>query len=534
MSSIRENVKDAKRREIISYGAKPIYDGDPAGYDFQRATFILGLLKGIKRFMDRHGRSFDNLLVAQGSDKEFLFTSDGDPEITLYYSYNKYGFKTQLYIGWVKTNPREFAKLPPDEQDAILNRGKTLDVWSLWKGERSLTLMAHAFGKLSQTEVRDALNGKLGSSLRKHASTIPVNSGYLKEFGSFVKAMKEIGLAETKQLAKDMTDAFKHGAIKAILTDIKAYGVESTLVRKQLDILKSKGANWSELDAIERSIKASAAARKAKEVDESSDWHAMIENLKDRVRDALEKREYQQALIMMDNLWWNSDGGRVNLGIDLDEHKVGLIREMLQMIQSNETLIAHGAVICLQDTLRMDWPDLSIIRRSTDRELTKHAEPQDHIFEQEASTEYPYPASEILGRLDIGHPLGLYYGIQALRYDGVKDSIILGAMKPYDKRLADWLDPVLAAAKNHKDWVAQVVNLMMMGANWPHLKAMIEKHRDLIIRHLLQEYKTIMDSNDWIAVKLSNLGGKLNLIRQAGYDWPELGMIEKSIEAGHK
>lgn len=266
---------------------------------------------------------------------------------------------------------------------------------------------------------------------------------------------------------------------------------------------------------------------------ESSDWYAMIENITDQVRDALEKKDYWRSLTRMDDLQWN-DPGKVRLGIDLEQHRKGLVREMLQLIKSGEMLIPYGAAKCMLDNMDVTWPELDVIRRSTYNDLTKNVDPQPDIFEQEGITEYPYPIGEILGRMDIGNPRGLYHGIQALRYDGVKDSIILGAMKPYDERLADWLDMVLTAARDHRDWVTQAVDLMMMGADWPHVKAVIEKHRGLIIRYLLQEYKSILDSNDWVAVKMSKLAGRLDLIRKAGYDWPELRTIEKSIEAGHK
>ncbi len=361
MASLSESIAEVKRKDLLR--SSMIYDGDPSDYDFKRATFILGLLRGLKPFMDRHGRSFDNLLVTQGSNKEFLFISNGDPDIVLYYSYNSYGFNEHLYLGWAKVKSRDFSRLPTEKQDEILNKGTALDVWTLWKGERSLDLIAHALGKLDADGANAAISGKLGDSLVKNSANIYVTHNSLDELGRFSKAMKAMDTVQSKDLNKRMLASFKKGAIKRMLISMKEYDGDPADVPKQIALLRSKGATWPELDVIERSISATKAAKRSKRMNESSEWHDRIQD--DLLRDA--DRELNHNL--PEGNYWTI--GKVikeliSAGVAKDAIANMLSRHRKEIEDMQDWLLSQemaGVQAGLSNTVQLvnvgvDWPDL--------------------------------------------------------------------------------------------------------------------------------------------------------------------------------
>lgn len=381
---------DIKKKELSDRAAELVYDGDPSEYDFKRATFILSLLRGIKPFLDRHRRSFDNLLIAQHGDRRFLFTSNGDPEIVLYYSYSSYGFKEYLYLGWTKVKARDFAKLPPEKQDELLRDGSNLDPWKLWKGERSLNLIAHALSKLSSDQVNSMISDKLGDSLVKHAANIYVTHDALDDLGKFVKTMKGLGTVQSKDLVKRMLAAFKHGVIKRILISIKEFGGTSIDVEKQIPLLRSKGANWTELDAIERSINATKAAKKSKRVNESADWHEKI------VSDLLKDAERELMHNLPDGNFWTigkviQDLTSAGLSDDVIASLMSRYRRDIETQQ--DWLLGQdlaGVQAGLSNTAQLisigiDWPELrSLIEKN------KHSIMYSTLWEIANSNEHMY------------------------------------------------------------------------------------------------------------------------------------------------
>lgn len=145
-----------------------------------------------------------------------------------------------------------------------------------------------------------------------------------------------------------------------------------------------------------------------------------------------------------------------------------------------------------------------------------------------------WPASEIVDRLAQGQKMGLYHGIQALRYDGIKDSIILASLEKYDDIIADWIDTVLAGNPS-ENVVGQIVNFMIMtdgsaSNKWPAVRTAIYRHKTPIMVWLLREYQGYVRNTDWYVTSMVKFGQKLAAIQHAGYDWPELDVIVASID----
>lgn len=584
MSNVVESVVEIKRKKLLR--SPMVYDGDPSDYDFKRATFILGLLKGIKPFMDRHGRSFDNLLVTQGRKKEFLFISKGDPDVALYYSYDSYGFDEHLYLGWTKVKSRDFPKLSPEQQDELFSKGKTLDVWSLWKGERSLDLISHALGKLSADEANAIISGKLGDSLVKHASNIYITHDSLDELGRFSKSMKNLGTVQSKDLNKRMLASFKKGAIKGMLVSMKEYGGDPSDVPKDISLLRSKGANWPELDMIERSIKATKAARRSNRLNESSEWHDEIRD--DLLRDAdrelnhnlpegnywtigkvirelisaglakdaivnLLSRHRKEIEDMQDWLLSQEMAGvqaglsnmvqLVNVGVDwpnlresIEKNKDGIMYTTLwELANSNEEMYTNdGLPILYGDLVKIgvSWPEMSVIERSVSANRSRM---ETEITEQryQMGTWTENEIRKIVARYILGSQGTMALRALARDLHQIMQTVPGRRISASDmEKLTREAKPVIYAdlASKLKRMASvplnDMVELKKIGFFDDKIFAMLNDSRPLIVRWLLL---TAKDENIHRAYHFG-----VEPLRSLGIEWPELDVIEKSYSSEFK
>jgi hypothetical protein len=391
--------------------------------------------------------------------------------------------------------------------------------------------------------------------------------------------MKTMDTVQSNDLNKRMLASFKKGVIKRMLISMKEYGGEPIDVPKQISLLRSKGANWSELDAIERSMRATKAARTSNRMNESSEWHDRIQH--DLLRDA----EWELNHNLPDGNYWTigkvimdltaaglptesiirlldrykSDiidtqqwllsqemasvqaGLRnmrrmVEIGLDwpelrgvIEDNKQTIMRTTLwELANSNEEMYTNdGLPILYGDLVRIgvSWPEMSVIRRSISASSMMEAGTVDQRYQMGTWTENEI--RKIVARYILGSQ-----GTMALR-SLARDLYYLMRTVPGRRISASDMEKLMRHAKpiiyadleNKLKRMASVplndmVELKKIGLFDDKIFAMLNDSRSLIVRWLLLTAKVE-------GIHRAYLDG-VKPLRSLGIKWPELDVIEKS------
>lgn len=572
------DIIDAKKNEIDSISRELVYDGVPSGHQWSsQATFITAQNRSVSAALEKVGRHFDNLYIKRGSGERWhLFSSkgkEGNLPVLFYFWYNNYGFKSYVYIGWEKFKTADIIGMKPAEMNALLTGNGALDLEKIWRKDRSIDVIGHALETLPRASV-DAVIKKMAPKLIKNAAGQQISDKSAIKISSAISSLKRIDTAASNSLANSIEESFKKECMVAMLTSIRDHKSRSALpitaLPGMITALRQNGLRWPELEVIKRSLNALRIDEDASDVTNAirqADW-VLSHNVPggnywavgmalqdmsragvplDKIKGVMEKHRKDIVFFLEDLLGGEMStiqAGLSNL-VDMQKHQIhwpeldgildnnkhGIMKTVLWEIAngSEDMMDRYRFPVLYLDLVELgvDWSEMAVIQRSLDasKKVVKES--------KEEAEQYGYPASAVMDKIRDDHPLALYHGIQDLRYDGVKDSIILGALQPHDADIAHWMDIVLSDAPPAAR-VRQVTNFMMMGANWPKIKSAIEKHRDLIIRLLLEEYKQAIESTHWQSVNLSKLAGRMHLITQAGYDWPEIHTIEQSARSGNR
>lgn len=217
----------------------------------------------------------------------------------------------------------------------------------------------------------------------------------------------------------------------------------------------------------------------------------------------------------------------------VERHKDQIIRWLLTKVREHSSSLPVLTWIETLDAIGVDWPELAIIRRSADKEFAA-IQRRPWMVEGEQPG---WPASAVLSRIRAYQGLALSHSIEELRYDNVPDSVILKNLEPHDAEIAAWLDGVLSAPINpglDDKTVFQAILLMTMGANWPEVSKVFRKHRDRIIKRLLEKVRDAVGQPQWRSISMSNIGRIIKSIVDNGFDWPELAIMHKSVTIGGK
>lgn len=217
----------------------------------------------------------------------------------------------------------------------------------------------------------------------------------------------------------------------------------------------------------------------------------------------------------------------------VERHKDQIVKWILTKVREHSSPLRALTWVETLDLLGIDWPELVVIRRSAEKEFAATRE-KPWIVEDEQPG---WPASAVLSRIRAYQGLALSHSIEELRYDNVPDSVILKNLEPHDAEIAAWLDGVLSAPINpglDDKTVFQAILLMSMGAKWPEVTKVLHKHRDRIIKRLLEKVRDAASKTQWRSISMSNIGRIIKNIVDNGFDWPELEIMHRSVTLGGK
>ena len=198
-----------------------------------------------------------------------------------------------------------------------------------------------------------------------------------------------------------------------------------------------------------------------------------------------------------------------------------LMKEILSLFRNPRGSISIAELYKGLKRIGCPWPELQAVYKSLKAEHPA-------LVEADASG---WPASTVLDRIKAKQPLALGQGLQELTYDGMKDTLIVGSLEPYDQDIADWADGVLASRPDSDGVMFQFIKLLHMKGKFPHLIAVLDKHKEPFVKYLLLIFKKLMSNNDMQTWMMSQLKAKISALKDNGLDWPELDVLLKSMQA---
>jgi hypothetical protein len=237
----------------------------------------------------------------------------------------------------------------------------------------------------------------------------------------------------------------------------------------------------------------------------------------------------------------------------LDRYRDSIVRAMVLMIK-NRGLDAWSVRNATESLQRFvpSWRELQTIWKSLKAEglddgkkLLKAAgldedgltnESSDDASEgksKKVQTSVDWIMRSMLRLMEIGSTFALEQTITELENLGYGDREILKFLSKHDEDVSDWVDYLLEANRGHNRYwqLDQVMNLIELGATWPSLVTALNKHKAVILRHMLAQFNKSGDDIEWI---LDNMDGWCKKLRKVGISWPELSVIERSISSENR
>jgi Nucleotidyltransferase domain len=263
----------------------------------------------------------------------------------------------------------------------------------------------------------------------------------------------------------------KHAIIKDTLEHMMhgMYDATANLLAQ----LSKLGADWPELDVISKSIQANSRNNMVRE---SRNDPSTCQQLMDYLRQDLVRGDYDNIWEIIGELSW-MDAATDEFKPMFDKHKPGVLRSLLTMIRDNTTSdVAYMMPQLLMGLkkLSVTWPELDVIERSL--RANKDIDESDHEDEEDME------ALEMMLRHGYG-----------------------GAV------------------------------LTELGFNMPirgreeQIRALLQAHKPLIVRTLLEMLRDMSDSDDADDLDY-NFEHIFPVLHGLGLGWPELGVIERSWE----
>ena len=219
------------------------------------------------------------------------------------------------------------------------------------------------------------------------------------------------------------------------------------------------------------------------------------------------------------------------------DHKAETVRRLLKLLKKDRYEDVLGIIEDILDDLGLAWPELDVIRRSAQAELDRIST-RDDLDENEYDDEdddggpivsMSSPDEQIVDRMyrwmRAGSWMALQDGISKLEERRMPDHMIEGLLSQQADSIARWLDSWIKEGSHNNRMIEQAWKLLEMGARWPSLVQLFNKHKDLIVRDMLTQMKTA-DSMD-----LEDLEGHLRQLYELGMTWPEMDVISRSVNA---
>lgn len=255
------SVKNHLVRNIVDQhkDGQLVYQGSLDGYRFSgQATYIRRLIDKLSVVLERNNRKIDELHILRSFSKRwYLLTSEGTPEVVLYYYSDASGFKNFLYVNGQKLKVADFFNLPVPEQDAILNAQTEPKPVEMWQKDRSIDIIGLAFEHMDKNAVDAAI-----AAMRPKILNDITSKDWTDVFGKLNRlktSLKKVGTAASLELYSDIEKAFKKETIRTLLMHIKSKNfdpyVDRAVMLRGIERMRFAGYDWPELTIIEKELK---------------------------------------------------------------------------------------------------------------------------------------------------------------------------------------------------------------------------------------------------------------------------------------
>ena len=371
----------------------------------------------------------------------------------------------------------------------------------------------------------------------------------------------------------------KSAIIKELLTELKSMDSSDgyILLASELDMLAALGVRWPELGLIRRGMEEEDRRRSQQgmwesiKINDPLDGHKVYnmisQGLIEEVVSMLDHRNYKYGddpsidrvfdqKINLVQKWMErmldislADGSyawRMIKDMELPwdsvdswwaDHKAETVRRLLKLLKKDRYEDVLGIIEDILDDLGLAWPELDVIRRSAQAELDRIST-RDDLDENEYDDEdddggpivsMSSPDEQIVDRMyrwmRAGSWMALQDGISKLEERRMPDHMIEGLLSQQADSIARWLDSWIKEGSHNNRMIEQAWKLLEMGARWPSLVQLFNKHKALIVRDMLTQIKSA-DSMD-----LEDLEGHLRQLYELGMTWPEMDVISRSVNA---
>ena len=352
----------------------------------------------------------------------------------------------------------------------------------------------------------------------------------------------------------------KHDMIKEMLWDVKHYenSDDYMYLASKLEMLGLMGVAWPELKLIQAAIENLDSQHQLEESNTSMSGAEFLRLIRqgdiEKAMALLDHADYKYGdhpdidevfddKIQLIQRWMErtlelglSDGiyvWRLISGFNLPwdsvdswwtDHKAEVLRPLLKHFRDGY----YRDVLEIMDELTplgLRWPELAVIRRSCEAELDSLDEDEDEgpiwrrVTPEEGIVDHMYR------RMREGSWMALQDAISDLEERRMPDHMILDALSTQADSIVRWIDGCIREGSHNNRMLGQIWKLLEIGARWPSLARLVNKHKTKIVRDMLTQIKAA-DSVD-----LEDLEGHLRQLSELGMTWPEMDVISRSVNA---
>lgn len=332
--------------------------------------------------------------------------------------------------------------------------------------------------------------------------------------------------------AADYLEGRKVFMIRRLLRQLKDHDYAAN-ISSTLELARSVGLDWPELDIIEKSFKKEYPMAYPdpdsiyeSPIGQKEEGRKMVLDILDRVNKG--HRGIYYVMYKMDYFNLNlKDWPEVRDW--LDDKKNQLIKDLLvNMKEGRDGQSTADFTLTRMRKIGLVWPELNIIEKSLHSERPELRDKEVNESESAQTTTHKIILM-MLRSMHEGKAFALEQAITRFENLDYGDREILRFLSKHDEDISDWVDDLLAANAGHNRprQLDQVMNLIEIGATWPSLVAVLNKHKDVIVRHMLTQLSKAGQDTEWI---IDNMDGWCKKLVKAGIKWPELDIIRRSVD----
>lgn len=261
------------------------------------------------------------------------------------------------------------------------------------------------------------------------------------------------------------------------------------------------------------------------------EWE-MIGEVATDLENCINDGNYEEAaghLMELYDRMYHVEGDAPTLGADLEAHKHGIIKGILQYLKTEGMDHAILSVLMLQEYYDINWPELDVIANSAMIDTRNRRGLRD-LNEEDATLR---EIANCLGRLKRRMERRSYMALKDTIHDmedlGMHDDAIAQALLSAKPELLAWFGRQFASQEAGRsltnEMIHQVFLLVDIGITWPELAQVLEKNKDSVMRALLQYLQQNVRDN----IVLMHIRGYIERFTKLGIRWPELRILWNSI-----